>query len=149
MLRFISSTAIYGLILAALIVGGSLTAQAQCQNGMCPLAAQSAPVASFPANSRPTASSPVAETIVDDGTLGSVAPPIIENTSNIVGYSSNFVMPSTVGCRCAGYSSCCCSGQSYYYPTVQSWSVPLNSYYPTSTYYPATSSCSGGTCRVR
>ncbi len=125
-----------------MVAAGIPSAQAQCQNGMCPMSSNNATVVGTPVASIPTSSY-----VVDYNTVASVVPPIIENTSNIISYSSNFPLPTTIN-NCVGWS-CCGSNNGQYIAPVQNWSAPFESYYPTSTYYPATSNCSGGTCNFR
>jgi hypothetical protein len=122
-------------VFSALIFGGLPAAHAQCQNGMCPLAGSNQNYVSAPVV--PAAS---VGSVINYRTVVSTVPPLLENTSNVISYSSNIVLPSTIS-YCAGWSGC--SSNCYYYPA--SWSVPVTSFVP-SPVYTTSPTCSGGNC---
>ncbi len=148
MIRYRSMMVVAFAFSMAMVAGGTQLAQAQCQNGkccqngMCPLTSNNVTVVGTS-----TANAPNSSYVVDYNTVTSVVSPIIENTSNIISYSSNFPLPTTIN-NCVGWS-CCGSNNGQYFAPVQTWSTPFPTYYPTSTSYPLTSSCSGGACNPR
>ncbi len=133
MIRSIFVRVLASVVVFGLATGWTQTAQAQCQNGMCPSAVKNGSAVVTSANAIPT-SNPV--TVNANPTT--VGQPVYYEHVNSCGFVTYSTVPPNNGC-----SSSCNS-----YPNVVNTSVQ-NSPVQSPTHYPTSSRCSGGTCNMR
>ena len=135
MIRFKRICAVASLAVVGFVIGLTQTAQAQCPNGTCPLAAHNGTVVTT------AAQTPVANTVTTNAMPTTVAQPVDFDSVNSGGYISGGSIPfgpTFIG----GWFNC------FSYPNVVSSNVqfaPVK--YEASS--PTSSSCSGGACKVR